>query len=514
MRREDALGSVVPSGCQRAGIMRAPALAIAAATVVLCGCASDPSLAPHEKMPASQELAAKLALQPAEPELASQPSMTWWTAYKDPELARWIETGLSDSPTLREATARWRQAQAFFAAARAAQFPTITASADSTAQRISGNGIFPPPLAGMVGTINDVDLSAAMELDLFGRLSARTDAARWNAEASALDRELARIRLAGAISHAYFELARAQRARRIAVEIETARKQTLELVLRRVSAGFDTQVERRLAEVTVPEIRVDIELADEQIALARHALAVLAGKGPEAANAVNAQLPEEGALVPPTALPLDLLARRADVAAAQRRVLAALSSVEAARADFYPNVNLMALVGLNSFTTQLLFEYGSRTWQVGPAIHLPVFDAGALRARLRSASAETDAAIDAYNEAILQAAREVADAASSIAAVKRQREQQALATEHAQAAFELASIRYEAGLGNYLTVLTAQGGVLVQRRAQVELDARAAALDVSLALALGGGFRDEKRPPEPQAQARPDEYPLTKAVDR
>jgi len=489
------------------------ACTLALAAVVVGGCASDPSLLPHEKMPTSQETAAKLALQPPEPEVASQPSTTWWTAYNDPELTRWVEAGLADSPTLREATARWQQAQAFLALTRATQLPNVAASADSTAQRISGNGIFPPPLAGMVGTINDVDLSATLELDLFGRLSARTDAARWNAQASAIDRELARIRLAGAIGHAYFELARAQRARRIAVEIETARKQTLELVRRRVSAGFDTQVERRLAEVTVPEIRVDIERADEEIALARHAIAVLAGKGPEAANAVDARLPEEGALVPAAALPLDLLARRADVAAAQRRVFAALSSVEAARADFYPDINLMALVGLNSFTTQLLFEYGSRTWQVGPAIHLPIFDGGALRAHLRSASAQTDAAIDAYNETILQAAREVADAASSIAAVKRQREQQALATEHAQAAFELASIRYEAGLGNYLTVLTAQGGVLVQRRAQVELDARAAALDVSLALALGGGFRDEKPSPEPHAQARPDEYPLTSAAE-
>ena len=495
-------------------IRGARALSLWLAAVLLGGCASDPSLAPHEKMPTTQELAAKLALQPTEAPSASQPSTTWWTAYNDPELTRWVEAGLADSPTVHEATARWQQAQALFAATRAAQFPNVVASADSTAQRISGNGIFPPPLAGLVGTINDVDLSGALELDLFGRLAARTDAARSSAQASAIDRELARIRLAGAIGHAYFELARAQRARKIAVEIETARKQTLELVRRRVSAGFDTQVERRLAEVTVPEIRVDIDRADEQIALARHALAVLAGKGPEAAGAVTAQLPDDGTLVPPAALPLDLLARRADVAAAQRRVLAAMSGVEAARADFYPNINLVALIGLNSLTTQRLFEYGSRTWQIGPAIHLPIFEGGALRAHLRSASAEVDAAIDAYNETILQAAREVADAVSSIAAVKRQREQQALATEHAQAAFELASIRYEAGLGNYLTVLTAQGGVLVQRRAQVELDARAAALDVSLALALGGGFRDEAGAPEPRTSAHPDEHPLTSAAER
>jgi len=346
----------------------------------------------------------------------------------------------------------------------------------------------------MIHTINDFNLSSTLELDLFGRLAARADAARWNADAGAADRDLARVRLAAAIGHAYFELARAQRARQIAVEIETSRSQILDLVRRRVSAGFDTQVERRLAEVTVPEIRVDIERADEQIALARHSLALLAGQAPQAADAVDAQLPDENALSPPSALPLDLLARRADVAAAQRRVMAAMRSVDAARADFYPNVNLSALVGLNSLTTQLLFEGASRTWQIGPAIHLPLFDGGMLRAQLRSASADADAAIDAYDATVLQAASEVADALSSIASVRRQRSQQTLATSNAQAASDLAAIRYQAGLGNYLSVLTAQASVLTQRRVELDLEARAAALDVSLALALGGGFRGDLAP--------------------
>ena len=479
------------------------AFALASGLALLGGCASDPSLLPREKMPTEQEIAAKLQLQPLEASLASEPSTTWWTAYNDPELNRWIDAGLADSPTMHEAGARLAQARAVFAATHAAELPTIGASADSTAQRISGTGIFPPPLAGLVGTINNIDLVSSLELDLFGRLAARTEAARLSAEASAADRELAGVRLAGAIAHAYFELARAQRARQIAMEIESSRKQTLDLVRRRVSAGFDTQVERRLAEVTVPEIKVTVERADEQIALARHTIAVLAGKGPQAADNLDAHLPQDAALVAPTTLPMDLLARRADVAAAKRRVLSAMSGVEAARADFYPNVNLTALFGLNSLTTQALFEGNSRTWQVGPAIHLPLFDGGALRARLRSASADADAAVDAYNDAVLQAAREVADTVSSIASVKRQLEQQALATENAQAASDLAAIRYEAGLGNYLTVLTAQAGVLAQRQAEVDLAARAAALDVSLALALGGGFRES--PTQPHAQAQNDD---------
>jgi len=464
-------------------------------SAVLGGCAADRAIGPQQQMPSAQALGARLQLAP--PPAGATPlqvSADWWTAFNDPELTRWIELGLADSPDLRVAQARLAQAQASYAVARAALAPSVNASATSVPQRISENGIFPPPLGGFVGSINDVDLSASIELDIFGRLHARSDAARLDAEASAVESDAARIRLAAAIGHAYFELARAQQARRIAQELEGSRVEFLGLVRERVRAGLDTQVERRLAEVTVPEIRVDIERADEQIALARHSLALLAGQAPGAADAVEAHLPAQRAFAPPASLPLDLLARRADIAAAQRRVQSALRGVDAARADFYPNLNLSALVGLDSIGLRHLFEGSSRTWQVEPAVHLPIFEGGSLRANLRSASARTDEAIDTYNATVLQAASEVADALSSLASVQRQRAQQGEATANAQAASDLATIRYRAGLGNFLAVLTAQTGVLTQRRAQVDLDARAAALDVSLALALGGGYRDPSAP--------------------
>ncbi len=467
----------------------ARALAVAASAALLGACAADPALAPRETMPGAAAVADRLHLSAPVP----LPASPWWAGYHDPELTRWIELGLRDSPICAPPAHAWparRPTSRRHARRRGRTWVSVPAS---VSERVSGNGLFPPPLAGMVGTLNDVDLSATFELDIFGRLAARTDAARLEAEAGALDRDLAGVRLAGAIGHAYFELARAQRERRIALEIESSRSHTLDIVRERVRAGLDTQVERRLAEVTVPEVRVEIERADEQIALARHSLAVLAGQAPDAADAVQAQLPADAALAPPPPLPLDLLARRADIAAAQRRVRAALRSVDAAHGDFYPNVSISALIGLDSLTTQRLLEYNSRTWQVGPAVHLPIFDGGSLRAHLRSASADTDAAIDAYNTIVLQAARDVADTAASIAAVQRQRSEQALATANALAAADLAETRYRAGLGNYLAVLAAQSAVLTQQRAQVDLDARAAALDVALALALGGGFRDPEQ---------------------
>ncbi len=460
--------------------------ALLLAAPLLSSCAAIGAIGPSQSLPSVHESQEALHLDGAVPPLAQD----WWTAFQDPVLTRWIDIGLAQSPTMKQAQARLAGAQAAAALARAGELPSLGASASSVGQRVSDNGLFPPPLAGMTHTLNDIDLVGSLQLDLYGGLAARTEAGQLAAEAATADREQARIRLAAAIAHAYFDLARAQRARNIALELEQSRLKTLDLVRKRVEAGFDTQVERRLAEVTVPEIRVDIGRADEQIALARHALAILAGQAPHAADTVDATLPAAQAIMAPPSLPLDLLARRADVGAAQRRARAALREVDAARTDFYPNVSINALVGLDSLTTQKLFEANSRTWQAGPAIHLPLFEGGSLRARLRQDSADADAAIAAYQDTVLHAAGEAADALSSIDAVERQRRQQGEATGHAQVASDLATIRYQAGLGNYLSVLTAQTGVLVQRSAELDLDARAAALQVSLALALGGGYTD------------------------
>jgi NodT family efflux transporter outer membrane factor (OMF) lipoprotein len=469
-----------------------PAMLLAIGLAALGGCAAGMHEGPHDSLPAQKDLAAKFQLVPPDQAKGALPSSTWWTSYGDAELDRWIGLGLSDSPGLREAAARVARARAYFDSARAGQGPTVSFGADADEQRISSNGIFPPPLAGMVGTQNDIGLSASYDFDFFGRLTARTDAARLGAMADETDHELARIRLAGAISHAYFDLAHAQQARRVLVELEQSRSKLLDLVRRRVQAGFDTEVERRLAQFPVPQVRVEIERENERIALARHSLALLAGQPPQAADAVEATLPEADALVPPQALPLDLLSRRADIAEAQTRVLAALRGVDAARAEFYPNINLSVLVGLDSFSSQTIFRWSSRVWQIEPAIHLPLFDSGLLKANLRASSAEADQAIAAYNATVLQAVGETADALTSIAAVRRQREQQDEATRSAQAAADLAGIRYEAGLGNLLPVLTAQVNVLAQRRAELDLAARSAALDVNLAMALGGGYGEPR----------------------
>ena len=188
--------------------------------------------------------------------------------------------------------------------------------------------------------------------------------------------------------------------------------------------------------------------------------------------------------------PADLIGRRADLVAQRWRVDAATNQVDAAKAQFYPDINLVAFVGLSSLGLDRFVDAGSRTYGVGPALHLPLFDGGRLRAQLETRRADVDAAIVAYNGTLLRALREVADEVTSLQAIERQQQAQAEATAAADAAYELAVQRYQAGLGNFLVVLTAQTNVLAQRRAASDLKARHLAAEIGLARALGGGYRD------------------------
>jgi NodT family efflux transporter outer membrane factor (OMF) lipoprotein len=186
-----------------------------------------------------------------------------------------------------------------------------------------------------------------------------------------------------------------------------------------------------------------------------------------------------------------LLARRADVAAARWRVEAATQDVAGARSQFYPNVNLVAFAGFSSIGLDRLLGTGSEQWGLGPALHLPLFDGGRLRANLRGKSAELDAAIESYNAVVIDAVRDVADQLSSAQAIARQQAEQHAALAASENAYDIARRRYEAGLGNFLSVLAAETAVLNQRRQGVDLTARALDTQVSLMRALGGGYRAE-----------------------
>jgi NodT family efflux transporter outer membrane factor (OMF) lipoprotein len=286
----------------------------------------------------------------------------------------------------------------------------------------------------------------------------------------------------------YVQLARLDDQRDVLQRSLAQREEILGLIRQRVAQGLDTTVELRQGEGAVPEIRAAIEAVDEQRELARHVLSALTAQEPNALSGWTPRLAKVSAVPLPAAIPADLLGRRADIAAARWRVEASTHDLQSAKAQFYPSINLLAFAGFSSIGLGNLLEAGSRQYGIGPAVRLPIFDAGRLRANYKGKAADVDNAVETYNAAVLEALREAADALSSVQSIERQQREQAQALASAESAYELARQRYRAGLGSYLSVLSAETNVLTQRRADNDLKARALDAQALLARALGGGY--------------------------
>jgi NodT family efflux transporter outer membrane factor (OMF) lipoprotein len=460
------------------------------AAMVLAGCASSAGIAPHTPPLDPVRAGLPAAAQPAPVPFASD----WWRSFDDLALDALVDRALAGHPDLQTAQARLERAGAAVAGARAAEGPQVNGAVDVTRQRYSEHGLLPPPLAGSTRESATVQATASWELDFFGRQRAELQSALGGERAARAELEAARLLLASRVAAVYVELARLLEQRTVAERSLAQREETLALVGDRVRAGLDTNVELRQGEGALPETRQQIEALDERIALARHALAALTVQPPDALatlSPVLAALPE-GTL--PRSLPSDLLARRADITAARWRVEAAGQDVQAAKAEFYPSINLVAFAGLSSIGLGRLLEAGSAQGGFGPALRLPIFDSGRLRANLRGKAADVDAAVASYNGALLGALRDVADQLAGQQSIARQQREQRNAQDAAESAYQLALQRYRAGLGSYLVVLSAEGTVLAQRRLGVDLKARALDNQVQLIRALGGGYVAEPVP--------------------
>ncbi len=478
------------------------ALAIAALPG-LTGCADMSGISSQARM----RDAASLGLAPATPaapgtlQVDAAVPADWWRGFGDAQLDALIDRALAGSPNLKLAEARVARATAFTEAARATDGPRLTGSLDVNRQLYSANGPYPPPLAGNIYNSGTARLTGSWEIDFFGEHRAALQAALGAANAAQAEAQSARLLLAANVARSYIQWARLQAQLDVAERTLAQRTETLHLVQDRFAAGLDTQLERRQAEGGLPEARQQIEGLREQIALARNALGALVGD-PTAAQALAApSLASLHSLASPDRLPADLLGRRPDVAAARWRVEAATQDVAMARAQFYPNVNLTAFVGLSTIGLDNFARAGSKEWGLGPAIRLPIFDSGRLRANLRGKSADLDAAVESYNATLLDAVHDAADQIASSAAIDRQQAEQRQAQQAAEASWALARERYQAGLGNYLNVLSAETGVLAQRRQAVDLAARRLDTQVALMRALGGGWQDGGALQQPAAAA-------------
>lgn len=456
--------------------------------LLFSACAPVPQLGARPEVRAGDSYAASQTFAPAAA-ASVWPATNWWADYGDTQLTALIEEGLTDAPDLAAAAARLRSAQAFARQAGAARLPSVGLEASATeAKQSYNNGV---PAAFVPQGWNDsgrVAASLSFDLDLWGKNRAALAAATSDAEAARIELEQSRLVLSTNIAGAYADLARLAAERRVQENALSVRTQTQKLVTDRVAAGLDTRAELKQADSAVPAARADLAATDEAIGLTRNRIAALLGKGPDRGLTIALPAAPAEARSLPAGVTTDLIGRRPDVAAARARVEAAASRIKVARADFYPSVNLSALIGFQSLGLSNLFDSGSTFGQAGPAISLPIFRGGQLAGQYKGARASYDEAVANYDGVVATAFREVADAVTSQRSLGIRLSESRQALADSEAAYSIARQRYEGGLSTFLDVLTAEERVLQNRQIVVDLEARAFTLDVQLVRALGGGF--------------------------
>jgi NodT family efflux transporter outer membrane factor (OMF) lipoprotein len=435
--------------------------------------------------PAALEAAKTFAGAPA---VRAPLEATWWKRYGDPQLDALVEESFAGNPSIAIVQARVEQARAAAALAHTALTPHTNGSVSSSRQRFSENSIIPPPFGGTWLWQNDATVTLDYEFDFWGKNRKAYESSVGLVRAAAADAEAARLLLAVAVTRAYIQLQASYEQRDVAAATLTEREQILSLTRARFDAGLDARLAVEEAEGQVPSSRDQVIAAEQAIELARHQIAALLGRGPDRGLDIArpALAPIDVAL--PSTLPADLVGRRPDVAAQRERVQAAMLGIESQKAAFYPNIDLNVFVGLQALSFEKWLEASSLTAGIGPAINLPWFHRGSLRAGLEARSADWDLAVGQYNQTLVDAVREVVDQVATARALKARQEQVALALASAERAQDLSVARYRAGVGNYLEVLLADRQVLLERALAAELRARRLDADVDLIHALGGGY--------------------------
>jgi NodT family efflux transporter outer membrane factor (OMF) lipoprotein len=448
----------------------------------LGSCVEAPPTTPSQTEIAPQKLG--LGAEPA-----PRPEPEWWKAFQDPQLDRLVTKLLAGNPSLQSALARIRAAQAELSVARTGTYPNLNIDASETRQLLSNDYLYPHPFGGSWQWVGDAQARLRWSLDFWGKQAALIERARSASQAAALDASAAKLALAGQFAQSYVDLLLAWENIDIATQTVAERQTILDLTQSRVTAGLENEASLEQAKALLATSRMELRRAEAERDLGIHAIAALIGEGANIYGEIaRPAAAVENALPLPDHLPADLLARRPDILAAHARISAALHGRDAAHADFYPNIDLAAAIGFQAVGLDKMFTGDSLVMSAGPAIHLPVFDAGRVRAQYAYATADLDAAVADYNGAVVAAVHQTADALTEVASLADQRHQQQQAVDSASRAFELARERYRLGLSEQIPMLAAEATLLSARQQMAVLVTRAASQRIALLLAVGGGF--------------------------
>jgi multidrug efflux system outer membrane protein len=472
----------------------------AALTALLAGCAIPAKLS-HPTLRDDVPLA---GLQTTN--RAGWPDAQWWKVYNDPQLDNLIELAMKQSPDLAQAHSRVQNAEQNVRVAAAQTGLTINGSAQVTRQRLSEHGMIPPQFLGFTW-YNQADLGVQFDYDFdwWGKKKSAIEAALDQAHAAEAQRSAAALTIQNAVADTYFGWLADHARLQLADQAISTQERLLRIAQLRVRQGVDLsdtvqQSESQLSATRQMRVALD---GSGKIRLA--ALAALLGISQAELPALSPRpLPEIKSGLPDDAR-LDLVARRPDIAASRWQVESALKQTDEARAQFYPDVSVSAMVGLSS-TNQggpnipglasggsgdlgNIFSRGSRVFGLTPALHLPIFEGGRLQAAYGVSRAQLDAAIAQYNSTVTDAARDVATQTLGAEQLAARRQEKTKQIDANQRLVGTAQARARQGVRDAREQLAATAQLLQQQDDAVSLHAQALSTDLSLIKALGGGYR-------------------------
>jgi len=411
----------------------------------------------------------------------------WWEAFHDPALNEIEERVDVGNQSLKSAEARFRQARAYIQEARAARLPTVSAGASITRNRLSLNRAVPVPAYETGNGDFSLHFDAEYELDLWGRVRSLIAASAESAQATAADIQTVRLSLHAEVALAYFGLRNLESEQRILDRTVASYERALALRRRRFAGGIITQADVAQAETNLEAARAQqLDLAERR-ARFTHALATLTGQTADVFSVTETKVQFAAPSIA-VGLPSELLERRPDIAAAERRVAIANTQVGLTKVAFFPRVMLGLTAGLEGGSIANWFNWPSRLWALGPSAAQMLFDAGRRRAATDGAIANYDATIADYRRTVLTAFQQVEDQAASLRVLEAEAAKQKDAIAAARRAEALALNRYNGGLVTYLEVSAAQTTTLQNERILSAIEHRQMEASVLLIKALGGSW--------------------------
>jgi NodT family efflux transporter outer membrane factor (OMF) lipoprotein len=431
------------------------------------------------------------------------PRGNWWEIFGDPQLNALEEQVSEANQNVKVAEARFRQARALIGFFRAGLFPLVTAGASALSVRRSTLSPFSSSGAS-TGTSSSGGSSGgsssgastgeflltgdvSYEIDLWGRIRRSVTSARDEAQATAADLENARLSIQAELAFDYFELRSADAQQQLLNDTVKAFDEALQLTIRRFEGGAAPKSDVAQAQTQLETTQVQATDIAVQRAAFEHAIATLIGKPPADFSLPPAPLDLQPPDIP-AGLPSELLERRPDIAAAERRVAEANEQIGIAKAAYFPTVTLNALLGFESSSIRNLGGWQSFLWAVGSSMAQTIFDGGRRRATSEAALANYDATVASYRQATLDAFQQVEDNLAALRILEQETQQQARAVLSAQESLQLFTNRYKGGVDTYLQVITAQTAALANERNQVDIQRRRMDASVLLVKALGGGW--------------------------